>query len=464
MIYKKNRLYIFFILIFIAFSASSIDIWNNNFEWLDQQRMYQLILLCAGSLGFFFTTSQTIPKKIALILLSIFLLGLVSSLAADYPSWALKEWGRYLALTLWVILLGQLARKQWFSLAIIYALAAAGFISAFQSIIYYISAFASEMHILNADILFTGFSNPRFLNQFQVLLMPMLAYLALHHWSEQTKKHSRKVALLLFATLLIHWCIAFSLGGRGLLLGLIVSHLSLLILFSRFKNLVLIQAACALVGFALYYMLFHLIPTYLGLGTTLRESLRAGLSGREQLWLWAWEFAQANPWLGIGPMHYAAHINPIAAHPHQVILQWLAEWGFVATGLALLLGFITILGSLRFLRSTTAKNLDAALWLSIIGALCLAQVDGVFVMPYTETWLATLIGVSFSRWTPSQPEIGLQRRICQVLAIPAILILGNVLINEIPSHYQNLQIHIDRTHDSFMPRFWQFGWIPINPD
>src|SRR5690606_7846536 len=122
------------------------------------------------------------------------------------------------------------------------------------------------------------------------------------------------------------------------------------------------------------------------------------LSGREKIWLWAWEMAIANPWLGVGPLHYAAVVNPIAAHPHQVVLQWLAEWGFIATFLAIVITVMGLIYSARYLRQDRAENLDAALWVSIVGALILAQVDGVFVMPYTETWLALLLGLAVARW------------------------------------------------------------------
>jgi len=87
------------------------------------------------------------------------------------------------------------------------------------------------------------------------------------------------------------------------------------------------QAGAAIFGFLLFYVMFHLVPDWLDLAPTLRDSLRTTLSGREKIWLWAWEMAIANPWLGVGPLHYSAVVNPIAAHPHQVVLQWLAEWG-----------------------------------------------------------------------------------------------------------------------------------------
>src|SRR5690606_36380613 len=125
-----------------------------------------------------------------------------------------------------------------------------------------------------------------------------------------------------------------------------------------------------------------------------------------------------NPWLGVGPMHYSAVVNPISAHPHQVVLQWLAEWGVIATGLAIIIAGWGSIHGLKYLRRQQAEPIDAALWLSIIGALVLAQVDGVFVMPYTETWLAILIGLAMARWAKLRVVPMAQVYSLRLLAIP----------------------------------------------
>src|SRR5690606_4273033 len=104
----------------------------------------------------------------------------------------------------------------------------------------------------------------------------------------------------------------------------------------------------------------------------------------------------------------------------------------------------------------------AALWLSIAGALILAQVDGVFVMPYTETWLAILIGLAIARWSELQPAPPAQRIFFMVLAIPVILIMGNVLINEAPTVPEDSEAHMSRHNTGWTPRCWAQGWIPMD--
>jgi O-antigen ligase len=334
-------------------------------------------------------------------------------------------------------------------------MAAIGFTHAFQFLVYYMTAFVSGMWMLDADLLFNGFSNPRFFGQFQVMLMPVMALLV-----ERCRQQLRwALAALLTLALVSQWCIAFTLGGRGLRLGLLVSHLALLLINRKLWRILALQAAAALFGFLLFVLLFKLIPLWLGLDPALRDNLRTSLSGRERIWQWAWEMALANPWLGAGPMHYSATYNPIAAHPHQVVLQWLAEWGFAATLIALALGAWGLLHGARHLRQASANELDAGLWGAIVGALVLAQVDGVFVMPYTETWLALLIGLALARWSRTATPSRTHRLACAIIAIPVLLVLGNVLIREVSILPQNIEAYMIEHHTGWTPRFWSQGWI-----
>lgn len=444
-------------LVFTAFCLSGIQIWHQGYGWHDQQRIVQLLLLCAfAPLGILLPQAM-LPRFAQLLLIGLFLVGLCSSLFAVWPEWALKEWSRYAGLTLAALAIGGLARRSTWQSFTLWAMAAVGFIHAFQFLVYYLTAFATGIRMLDADILFSGFSNPRFFGQFQVMLMPVMALLV-----ERCRQQRRtSVTALLGMALISQWCIAFTLGGRGLWLGLLASHIALLLINRQHWRILALQAGAALLGFLLFLLLFKLIPLWLGLDPTLRDSLRTGFSGREHIWLRAWEMAAANPWLGVGPMHYSTTYNPIAAHPHQVVLQWLAEWGFAATLIALALGAWGLLHGARCLRQASANELDAGLWVAIVGALVLAQVDGVFVMPYTETWLALLIGLALARWSKPATPSRTQRLVCAIIAIPVLLVLGKVLISEAPTLPQTIDAYMTQHHTGWTPRFWSQGWIPM---
>ncbi len=454
-----------FALLFLAclfFAGSAVEAWHADFSWHDQQRLFQLVLLCVFASVICFLPFPPLSRYAFALLFALLGFGLLSALLAEFPTWALKEWARYAGLFILAMVIAYSAKQAWFLKALFYLLAAAAFLNAFQFLTYYLMAFATGILMFNADLLFNGFSNPRFLNQFQMLFMPILAYLALHHWQAK-HRHSKLLASIIFITLLVQWCIAFSLGGRGLWLGLAVSHAALIIFFPRFWRLLTVQAAAGLLGFILFYLMFTVVPEWLGQTSVIRDSMRFGLSKREVIWQMAWDMFLANPWLGVGPMHFSAEVNSVAAHPHQVVLQWLAEWGIFATLAAVFIAVWGMFHGLRFIRSDKGQPLDAALWMSILGALALAQVDGVFVMPYTETWLAILIGLAMARWSkPSTEENRWQTYSLRILAIPVILILGNVLINEVPTLAQDSEAHMEKHGTGYTPRFWMQGWIPMD--
>lgn len=439
------------------FSLSAVNIWHAELNWHDQQRIFQLALLGLASLLFLFRPVVNLPAAALSIIVFIFFMGAFSVIQSEWKWWGFKEWGRYAGLVLLSLLIGALGERDRNTQFVFGLITFVGSVHVFQFLVYYSAAFISGIMVLKSDLLFPGFSNPRFFAQFQVLLMPVLAF-----WVLQFKQNRPVVSILLLGALAVQWCIALILGGRGLWLGLAVSTSVLLIVSPRYWRLIAVQMGAGLLGGMLVILMFFLIPAWLDIAPDLRDSFRAGLSGREQIWRWAWEMAQTNPWLGVGPMHFSAVYNPIAAHPHQVILQWAAEWGLPATLMAIALGLWGMLFGISRLRNGEVDNIGAALWLSIAGALVLAQVDGVFVMPYSETWLAILIGLALARWSGASQTPPVQRWFFRVIAVPVALIVGDVLLNEVPTLPQDSKAYMTKHHTGWTPRFWGQGWIPMD--
>lgn len=366
---------------------------------------------------------------------------------------------------------------RWLGRGLLYVMAVVALANAFQFLVRYQVAFLSGIENLDADLLKTGFSNPRFLNQFQALLMPLLAYLASYHWRAR-HRYANTLSVVLLLVLAVQWCIAFTLGGRGLFAGLLVAHVALLVLFPRYWRLLAWQLGAALLGLLLFVLLFVVIPELLNVTPHLRDAFREGLSGRNVIWALAWKLFVAHPGLGVGPLMFAAHVNPVAAHPHQVVLQWLAEWGLVATAMAIVLAAWGMWRGLTIVRHDASRPLDAALWLSIACALVLAQVDGVFVMPYTQTWLAVLVGIAMGRWRHGRlPDAGddaadnvtdsacrrgcVQRWGIRLLALSVALIFAQQLIQQVPQLSQ-LEASSKALHaPDNTPRYWSQGWLPM---
>src|SRR5699024_7518119 len=233
-------------------------------------------------------------------------------------------------------------------------------------------------------------------------------------------------------------------------------------------RLILVQVLAAIVGALLFYALFYLIPDALGLTSKFRSVLRTSSSGRVALWLKSLAVYWQSPWLGVGPMHLAAEWHLRLASPHQALLQLLAEWGPAAMLIAVYLAATGMVKALWHVRSKSAQPIDAALWLAIGTALVMAQFEGVFNAPYTQMWLAIIIAIGLARWLPSNTtttgrQATYQTYIWRVLALVSFAITATVLASDVPTLPHQSEAHMQKHGTGWVPRYWQQGWIPMNP-
>lgn len=460
MLLNKTSLYaIVFILLFVIFDA-----WH-GYGWWDQQRSYQLAIVFVASLLALKIPFVSLPKSTYVLIVLFLLVGAFSASLAAYPWYAFKEWGLYLGLVLFTLLLAHQLKEEKYQYFLLFGLALIAFLNAYQFLVYYAMAFATGIYMLDADLLFNGFSNPRFLNQFQGLLIPLLGFLSIHCWQAK-KPYHRTLSTIIFITLAIQWCIALTLGGRSLWVGLSLSHIMLFLFFRQFWRLAIIQVAAILIGGAIFYTLFHFIPDALNLSSELRTSLRTTSSGRIELWQKTLAVYLQSPWLGVGPMHLAAELHLRFASPHQALLQLLAEWGPFALLIAVYLAVSGMLRALLIVRSSRAEPLDAALWLAIGTALVMAQFEGVFNAPYTQMWLAIIIAIALARWLPVTVEVSVnnyQLYTWRVLAVVCFIITATVLVTEVPTLPQDSEAHMEKHGTGWVPRYWLQGWIPMDP-
>lgn len=444
---------------FLIFSMSAIETWSPTYSWHDQQRASQLFLLISAAVALPFLNQKAIDQRNLAKILLIFTCGAISAWCASYPAWAFLEWAHYMGLVLLSLMVGTLHQER-AQLQILGVMAAVTTALAFQSFVYFATALANEPYILSADLLFNGFSNPRFYSQFQVMALPVTAALI-----EKSNQNGKKIlSTCLLMALVSQWCVALSLGGRGFILSILFSHAALMLIKIETWRIIKIQAIAALLGLAFFLFFFELLPSWINMDSAFRSSFRASFSGRDHLWRLAWGMLNSHPWFGIGPMHFAANPNHIAAHPHQAWLQWAAEWGVPA---ATLITVLAVAGSLKgAIYIKTAPNnstLDQALWAAIIGGLLLAQVDGVFVMPYTETWLAIIVGICMARWNSPKPLGATSRIVVAAAGVVTIAILAYTLITQVPALPKTEEAYLEKFGTHGKPRFWQQGWIPMHP-
>ncbi|WP_052369165.1 O-antigen ligase family protein [Serpentinimonas barnesii] len=370
--------------------------------WHDQQRLVQVALLALAPLLLLSPCTApwaARPGSVGL-LAAVLGLGLASAWAAAHPAWALLEVSLLLGcLGLALAVRGLRLRAPGLDGALLLAafMLCAGI--GLQFLVSYASAMAQPELGLHVLAMLGGFSNPRFFGQVATLLLPLL----LLGWAFAPAQWPRRCAWLLGALAVLTWAVVLSTGTRGTVLALGTSAVLLACLGPLGRRVALGLLLSGLLGALLSWLLFTVLPLLLLADPTTfhhpASRLTLSLSGREVIWSLAWDMIRQQPLLGVGPMHFAAHPNPIAAHPHNALLQGAAEWGLPA---ALLL--LAWLGRAYWqllrrchraalpLPGDTHPALRMALLASLTGAATQSLVDGVLVMPTTLVWLCVLAG------------------------------------------------------------------------
>ncbi|RML64613.1 putative pilin glycosyltransferase [Pseudomonas syringae pv. syringae] len=411
----------------------------------------------------------TVSSQVKLFFFSVVVMGFVSSFMSHRPLWALTELSVLLlscgigcAFALQRNVYGTQLDRAFIGFVIfICTVKTIQFLSASTA------AFLSSAPTLDTDLLLDGFSNKRFYGQFQTFTLPLLVLPLL------LTSTRRSIKIGLFCLTSLWWMIAISGGTRGTWLGMGVAVALMFCLGHAGRRWSGWQLAAATAGLLLFTLLFSVLPGLLGIEVSnfAGDRLTTSLSAREILWQQAWAMIKERPLLGFGPMHFADIWNAVAAHPHQAILQWACEWGIPSTlcvaGLALYgLSATAVLVRKCALSLEPVDLMRLCLFASLIGALTQSMVDGVIVMPYSQLWLAIIIGwlLALHEWqiAPRPASIALSRAwlLCLTLATGMILY---TIVRDVPDMDTRRQQFSEDFGGRYLPRFWMQGVIADPP-
>lgn len=474
---EKNAKFMFGPLLFLEFALllGPIVAFSANLTWHDQQRIEQIILLYLLTLGSFFIWRVEVadiwgrfPRWVSLSLVLGLGLGLVSVLSAEYPRYAGLEWAS-LTLLAWcaVVLGGQslgegVAFDRWATRAIVLA---AIFISLKTMIIYWVALSADIFDIRKLFSL--SFNSPRFFGQAASMLLPILAYPLL------TGRLTRPKAGATFLLLAVWWMLAIASGTRGTWLAMLTAAgILALVSWRASQSWLRVQTVACLVGLGLFAVFILWLPEIAQQHGMISENrLRniTSLSKREEIWALAWQQMRDHPWLGIGPMHLAAIKNSVAAHPHNALLQLGAEWGLLAT-LALVTPLIYAMGALlsRIRKQHNDSNdpLLVCLGASLLAATTQSMVDGVIVMPYSQTLLVFVCGWTVGAYfraqeTAETPDFSrVKWYAIYLVPIFALGLMAWGIFPEILNREEITRQLLNSGVTYFYPRYWVHGWIP----
>ncbi|NWD75661.1 O-antigen ligase family protein [Pseudomonas gingeri] len=438
------------------------------------QRLGQLVV--AGTAVVFLLCCRTshtlgLVDRTALLACGLILLGgIVSALCAHQPLWALTEVALIAASCCSAEAFAYTRRSNGASVDRLLMLFVV-FICAFKSFDFLTLAFHSffaSTRILDTGGLLSGFSNKRFYGQFQTFTLPLLALPLLL----STTKRSAQAWV--FSLLSVWWLIAVMGGTRGTWLGMGVAAGVLFICGHVGRRWFTWQLLAVVVGVTLYWLLFSVLAGYLGMevSNAASDRLTTTLSSRGPLWQQAWDMIRERPWLGFGPMHFADIHNPIAAHPHQAILQWASEWGVPSALLVMVLVGRGLWATLCLIRERSISEdptdlLRLCLFASLIGALTQSMVDGVIVMPYSQFWLSLVVGwlMALHVWKGEPAKSNAFVHWAWMgISSAAVLLLIYVVIRDLPHQDERNKLYQQQYGGQYQPRFWVQGVIAIKPE
>lgn len=394
-------------------------------------------------------------------------LGVVSALLAPFPRWALLEVGHILLVGCLTVTVASFCQND--AVAMERLLLAALLLSVFFYVINFAISFSLSLRTIETGLwpwgINIGFAHPRFLNQFQTWTLPLIVLPSII-WSVR----SRTARWGMQGLAMCWWMLLFGSGGRGSTLAMSTACVFVALIYRK-QALTWLRAQGLAVagGGVLYWVLFKVLVT--SQDSLLDRSLTSG-SLREVLWERAWLMIQESPLLGVGPMHYAYRVEDLAAHPHNVVLQWAAEWGVPAT---LLLVSILLWGlwSLvqRFQRGASVPNQQSvivvrvALTASLVAAIGHALLSGITIMPLSQLVMVLAVGWAWGLWSSAGMKVEhawespAQWTLRLVVAAALVCLMWGTSQYVLELNQQQELFKEAKQTTMLRPRFWQHGLI-----
>ena len=444
-------------------------------SWWDEQRIVLLTaMFLVTAMGLAAGASRSaLSVGTALALCVPLALGVLSALQAPRQFVALLDVSMHAIIACCVLLFAGVARPKLATATMAFVVAVAGpYVVGILA--RYVSALLLSMP-LGADTLLVGFANPRFPAHLQALTIPLFP-LALALAASPMAKAALSVTGALW------WMCAIGSGSRTAWIALAAACAVALLLEGQRGSWLRTQFRLGVAGVVLYLVAFKVVPHLLDLQSTVetgRLSEFGSFGARVELWLSSIEAIAAEPWLGLGPMHFAYTNNAIAAHPHNFWLQIAAEWGVAAgiivAGASVILWLRSVLTARAIQRQYAAGvgvEVDARLAVGIATAVTAwivgIQADGLMVVPTSQAASAIVLGLACGLvgervrgpFRPAMP-----RALAAMVFVPAAAVLLSLPLTAFWQVKEREDAWLKANPGGTMaPRFWQQGWIGPGDD
>lgn len=325
-----------------------------------------------------------------------------------------------------------------------------------------------------------GFVNIRYWSHLATWLLPLLPLVLLVH-------PLGKGALVRFsvaAVAAIWWWLLFVSTSRGSIISIVFSMFMVAILF-RWCSLPWLRLMFLhlLFGVAVWLLLSVLLPALMSGGAELR-GIKGHGSGRWPMWVSAVEMGVENFPLGAGALSWLmfgrsgpSSEDLMFAHPHNMYLYWIAEYGFLIT-IAFFLGAASFVSRfLQRLKNGTHSEpssllLMAGLTASVIGGFTHAGVSAIFIAPASMLVGFLVLGLFGGLVAEDQNPYGQESTSLPSFIKPVItgFFLGVsvtwlvIVGNYYHAMQEDLHHYSEVLKEANMPRFWYHGHFPRRED
>jgi O-antigen ligase len=321
--------------------------------------------------------------------------------------------------------------------------------------------FAAEGKAFTWDSPFLDFANVRFFSQYQAYTLLLVILPGI------TQGLGKSARWLIFLVAANFWALHWMVGTRAAWIGLIVGA-SVAAVFARQhrRRWLREQSLVALAGGAIFLahsviveMLPNLVPVP-GIQSMVDRGPDS-INERMDLARHAVSFMKQHPLTGVGPGQFGLQdYSTFAAHPHNVPLQLLSEYGIPAglAGIALIL--MLALYAVKSLR--TASGQSSFLHVTLVSALAMGLTDSLFsgnlIMPHSQMLFAVLAGWIMGR---TKGVSGIHAKSAafrtQRLAIVSIPMLAAAITVILGFEYLPMARDLPIWLPTWNPHFWQYG-------
>ena len=450
---------------------------------------------------------KQLPKWVYYVVGVIFIIGIISSLTAPFPRFALLEIATYALLIFTSFVVASLVQLwgknhwQW-PLSLIGVSLLALCITHYSVIghwlynVIQVVQMGFHVNLSAKDIehitLYPAFTNIRFLTQaiswtWPLLILPLLA-------DHSNRKRYLIWAIPFFILASFWWSLAFGKLSRALILEWILVTLLILPIFKQTGlKWLKWQILAALLGFTLF-TLYHdyLIPHYLNQLTSQTNAADAyhvndDFSAHKRLFFYhaAWLMAWHHPFFGVGPMHYALHgahlpydqvsfidKDDLVAHPHNAWLYIAANWGLVVLTLVIALFAKAVYSMIRHCWIEKSHNTQNITKLCVSASLAAGIVhacfSGIIIMPLSQLLLVIISGWCLGLYLPAIKQLDHIAILPWIISIMIMLIALGLLVYGIAPMWDqwnyNMLNYVNQTGiHKVAPNYWGQGFIEYWP-